>query len=282
MTYRSAAVFSRPASRALATCASVLLITACNGHAPAKTGADPGGSAAGAVIKQSNHYDAPRATLAPVIDGIVDEIWDKAPWQAVDVLWLGAQKEYPSPDDYQGKFKALWDENRLYVLMEITDDVLVDHYQDPLDNYWNDDTVEIFIDEDASGGKHHEENFANAWAYHISIHGDVIDTGPQGPTSFKDHVDVVRKSVGSKHVWEMSFKVFADDYVAKEGAVNEPVKLTQGKKLGFSVSYIDSDHSIAPGNFERESMLGSVDTPGHKDNLGYLNADVLGTLTLTE
>jgi len=47
--------------------------------------------------------------------------------------------------------------------------------------------------------------------------------------------------------------------------------------MGFSACYIDND-----GSAQRESMMGSVDTQGHKNNQGYLDASVFGSLLLVE
>ncbi len=51
--------------------------------------------------------------------------------------------------------------------------------------------------------------------------------------------------------------------------------------MGFSISYLDADNTPAYRP-NRESMMGSVNTQGHKDNLGYQDADVFGTLILAE
>lgn len=232
---------------------------------------------------QANHYNAPKASSAPVIDGVIDGVWAAAPWQAVDVLWLGAQGSYPSAADYTGRFKVIWDANRLYILMDVIDDVIYDHApNNPTDQYWIDDTVELFIDEDHSGGDHQYNNFANAWAYHISTLGDNVDSGLSGVKLYNDHVDVAIKSEGTRHLWEISMLIYGDNYNDQNPQVNTPLTLFAGKEMGFSASYIDNDNSIPASSYERESMMGSVNTQGHMDNLGYQNADVLGSLTLVE
>ncbi len=262
----------------LASCGALGVLAGCQSlsSAPPKT------SLSAETQPQSNDYQAPRATTEVQIDGLIDPVWDAAPWQAMDVLWLGAQAEYPTPEDYSGRFKILWDERQLYLLFEITDDVIYDHARDPFDAFWIDDTVELFIDEDRSGGPHHTENDANAWAYHLSTYKDNVDNVGGKPILLNDHVTLEIKSEGNLHIWEMSVRVYADDYDFTPGATNQPVELYEGKVLGFSAAYIDNDNSIPESAFERESMMGSVDTQGHKDNQGYLNADVFGTLTLIE
>ena len=48
-----------------------------------------------------------------------------------------------------------------------------DSHRDPLEQYWDDDTVEIFVDEDFTGGNHQFNH--NAFAYHMSLDNRAID-----------------------------------------------------------------------------------------------------------
>ena len=229
-------------------------------------------SSSSSVVAEPNSYVAPRAQTAPEIDGTIDAVWEQAAWAPINVFWLGTQPN-PTADDYTGQYKALWDENYLYLLFDITDERLYDHTRDPLSNYWEDDTVEIFIDENKNGGPH--QSNTSAWAYHISSYGDVVDYTTSGPHLLNDHIDVRLVSMGDKHVWEMRVRIYGEDYA--DDQANTPLILTAGKELGFSASYIDND-----GNPQRESMMGSVDTPGHRNNQGYLDASVFGSLRLAE
>ncbi len=219
-----------------------------------------------------NHYDAPRATSAPVIDGSADTVWERAAWAPIDVFWLGTQSN-PSAQDYSGRYKALWDEDYLYLLFDVTDDRIYDGVRDALDRYWEDDTVELFIDENKNGGQHGYNT--SAWAYHISTYGDVVDYTTSGPKLLNDHVTSRLVSNGSKHLWELRVRIYGEDYA--DWKTNTPLKLFSGKLMGFSACYIDND-----GSPQRESMMGSVNTPGHKNNLGYQDASVFGSLRLVE
>jgi PKD repeat protein len=133
-----------------------------------------------------NHYDAPRATTTPVIDGSADAVWERAAWAPINVFWLGTQSN-PSAQDYSGRYKALWDEDYLYLLFDVTDDRIYDGVRDALDRYWEDDTVELFIDENKNGGQHGYNT--SAWAYHISTYGDVVDYTTSGPKLLNDHIE---------------------------------------------------------------------------------------------
>ncbi len=219
-----------------------------------------------------NHYDAPRAISTPVIDGSVEAVWERAAWAPIDVFWLGTQSN-PSAQDYSGRYKALWDEDYLYLLFDVTDDRIYDGVRDALDRYWEDDTVELFIDENKNGGQHGYNT--SAWAYHISTYGDVVDYTTSGPKLLNDHITSRLVSNGSKHLWEIRVRIYGEDYA--DWKTNTPLKLFAGKLMGFSACYIDND-----GSPQRESMMGSVNTAGHKNNQGYLDASVFGSLRLVE
>ena len=229
-------------------------------------------SASSSSVADRNLYTAPRAQVAPEIDGTIDAVWNQATWAPINVFWLGSQAN-PSALDYTGQYKALWDENYLYLLFDITDDRIYDRTRAALDAYWEDDTVEIFIDENKNGGQHQFNT--SAWAYHVSTYADVVDYTTSGPKLLNDHIDVRLVSMGDKHVWEMRVRIYGENY--SDSLANTPLTLTAGKLMGFSASYIDND-----GSQQRESMMGSVDTAGHKNNQGYLDASVFGSLRLVE
>ncbi len=126
---------------------------------------------AGTHYEGRTEYRAPLASVAPTVDGVADEaIWEKARWQEIKYRWLGP--EY-SDEDFQGRFRVVWTADKLYILGEFVDDVLIDTHRDPLVQYWDDDCLEIFIDEDYSGGEHQYNH--NAFAYHLSLDNQAID-----------------------------------------------------------------------------------------------------------
>jgi hypothetical protein len=235
-----------------------------------------------AVFAQSSLV-AHKANSDVIIDGVMDEkSWELATWQPLDSLILG---EMPSKDDFSGRFKIVWDENRLYLVAEITDDILFDQHANPLYLYWDDDCLEVFIDEDASGGNHQFD--FNAFAYHVALDNQSVDMGPKhkdGSDNFvllNDHIKSVwRRSEDepNKVIWELAIAVY-DDSFTLTGNNHQPVKLHLGKQLGFMLAYCDND-----GSKEREHFIGSTDIKavnGSK-NLGYITADVFQTLKLVK
>ncbi len=231
-------------------------------------------------------YEAPWAAQAPSIDGIADDIWSSAPWYPLDQHIDGTQ---PSPDDFSGRFKVLWDENRLYLLVEINDDILIDRYADPLFRYWDDDCLEVFIDEDRSGGDH-QFNF-NAFAYHVALDNQVVDIAPpsigRGDAGeanivlLNDHISSVWKRSNTAHnalVWELAVTIFDDTFTLSPNTIpNKAVSLFEGKKMGFMLAYCDND-----GSGSREHFMGShaIKPENGSKNLGYITADIFGELIL--
>lgn len=217
------------------------------------------------------NYVAPETKREIVIDGKGNEkSWDKAEWKEINYTWLG---EEPSKKDFQGRYKILWDEKYLYFLVEVKDDSLSDQEPDPFVNWWEDDCLELFVDEDRSMGNHQFSN--NAFAYHITLDYAIIDlASDKKPRNYKDHLEVKRSKTGADlYTWEVAMKVFDDRYPKN----TQPVKLKAGKVLGFAVSYNDND-----GDNRRENFIGSVEIEGEDKNRGWIDAGVFGELKLVK
>lgn len=231
---------------------------------------------------ESIAYQAPYAEQAPEIDGVANEsAWKNAQWHNIDQLTLG---DLPQAADFQGRFKIVWRGSSLYVLAEITDDILIDTHPDPLTAYWEDDTFEVFVDEDKSGGDH--LNNYNAFAYHIGLDNQAVDIDQKGqPRLLNEHIQSAWKrslSVPNVVIWEVRIDVYSDEFgdnQTKEQVEKSLVKLHSGKEMGFMVAYCDSDSDSG-----RESFIGSkevIAVNGDK-NRAYIDASVFDTLILTK
>ena len=216
-------------------------------------------------------YRALYAEEKPVIDGqLTEDIWQKAAWYPINHLMLG---KMPDSRDFQGEFALAWDEERLYLIAKITDDVLIDRYADPLQSYWDDDTLEIFIDENFSGGDHQYNH--NAFAYHVALDNQVVDIGTNHKAQlYNEHINSRWRRQGEQVIWEAAIKVYSDNY-RDDKQDNQAVKLLQGKRMGFMLAYCDNDGSV-----EREHFIGSREIPGPEKNLGWITADVFAPLLL--
>lgn len=219
-------------------------------------------------IKQLLEVQRSEATIS--IDGVADEdIWSQSDWHALDQVWLGAAL---TSEDFEGRYKLAWKEDALYLLAEIKDDKLIDIYKDPLTQWWDDDCLEIFIDEDNSGGEHQYNH--NAFAYHIALDGNVVDmsTKKEGKL-YNSHIESKLKTEGNTTIWEVKIGIYKDSY--SDDAENEPVSLMAGKNIGFALAYCDNDTSEL-----RENFIGSVYVEGEDKNRGWIDANIFGTLVL--
>lgn len=204
------------------------------------------------------------------IDGMANEsIWNKVNWNPIDQVWLGDSLD---KDDFSGRYKLTWSKEALYLLAEIKDDSLFDQHKDPLTAWWDDDCLEIFIDEDNSGGNHQYTH--NAFAYHVALDGNVVDmsTNEEGRL-FNSDIISNRKTIDDITVWEVKISLFDDSY--DEITENTPVLLNQKKKIGFALAYCDND-----GSLNREHFIGSLEVNGEDKNRGWIDADIFGTLIL--
>lgn len=222
---------------------------------------------------ESGQFTAQKAQIPVVIDGCgKDEVWSNATWYGMNYLWMG---EPVSPADYQGRFKLCWDTSYLYILVEVTDDVLNPTLKDGIENYWKGDYVEVFIDEDQSGGDHKSNH--QAFAYHVSTEGHAIDINTQEtPVFFDDHVKVERVQEGDRFYWEMAIKLHDGDFDESKIS-DQSIALQAQKTIGFSIAYGDND-----GNKTRENFMGSKKTHGVNNDEGYVNSSVFGSVLLID
>ena len=232
-----------------------------------------------ATAKRPSHdpgrseYRAPKAQRALTVDGVADEaIWQRARWQELKHRWLGPKY---SAEDFRGRFKVVWTAEKIYILGELVDDILFDRHRDPLVQYWDDDCLEIFLDEDHSGGNHQYNH--NAFAYHMSLDNQAIDIGTDKlPHSYSDHVQSRWQQQGNKIVWELAIDVYTDDYMDGSDK-NRPVKLSAGKVMGLMIAWCDND-----GSEIRENFIGSESAPGEHKDRGWIDAGLFGSLRLVE
>jgi hypothetical protein len=220
-----------------------------------------------------SHYSAPMASEAPQIDGIADDAaWQQAEWRPLNNLWLGPEL---SAADFQGRYKVVWTPGKLFVLVEFVDDVLIDSHRNPLVQYWDDDCLEIFIDENHSGGDHQYNH--NAFAYHLSLDNQAIDIGTDKQAhNYSSHVKSQWLQQGNKANWEVAIDIYTDAY-QDGGNGNHPTSLEAGKIMGFMLAYCDND-----GSELRENFIGSEFAAGESKDRGWIDAGLFGTLELVD
>lgn len=224
-------------------------------------------------LADRSEYRATKAQVAPAIDGVAsDAAWAGAEWHDISHRWLGPEFD---KEDFQGRFKVVWTEEKLYILGEFVDDILIDTHRDPLVQYWDDDCLEIFLDEDHSGGDHQYNH--NAFAYHLSLDNQAIDIGTDKlARSYSHHVQSQWKQQGNKITWEVAIDVYTDEYV-DGGENNIPARLSAGRILGLMLAYCDND-----GSALRENFIGSESVPHGPKDRGWIDAGLFGSLVLVD
>lgn len=207
-----------------------------------------------------------------VIDGFYNEsTWNNAEWYDINNLWLG---DAFTKDDFEGRYKLTWDEEALYLLVEITDDKLVNKFSNPLERWWDEDCVEIFIDEDNSGGDHQFNH--NAFAYHVDLEGNVVDIiAKDTPKLFNNHVISERITVENTSVWEFKILLFKDWFTYNN--FDARVNPITNKKIGFALAYCDNDNSE-----HRENFIGSIFVEGPDRDRGWKDAGIFETILLVD
>ena len=246
-----------------------------------------------------NAVNALEAETIPVVDGEpIDDCWSAAQWYHIDETWINWGQEIDS-SDYFGRFKVSWSapENLLYFLVEVTDDAFVDGYVYPNGGYPDFDIVEVFIDEDMSGGLHVFDdnatwgmNSENAFSYHIAVDAptdggtesafvacDIDGTNwPAVIMDYADHIpELTMKKVGNKYFYEFSMAVYNDTYDHSNAEASR-VTLTGNKEMAMSMAYCDND---TPGT-ARDNFFGSVWVPQPDSNAHWMNADGFGHVRL--
>lgn len=266
-----------------------------------------------AGTKKSSAQDsivlAPDVSTVPVVDGRGDDAcWENVPWQSIDQVWIPYDSTV-TPEDYSGRYKVIWSSttNLLYFLIEVHDDVFVDGFIPGVTaDIYNYDIVEVFIDENKSGGLHifdgkgndgvqYGTNAENAFTYHTYAafpkEGEVTTAhyvydldGSNWSNSksmnYTSHIPTFSLGkTGNTAIWEFSLIVYNDTYedtMANKAAARS--QLAVGKEMGLSVAYCDNDNPNENTKV-RDNMFGSVWEPS-PGNMHWMNADGYGSIKL--
>jgi len=243
------------------------------------------------------------AEIPPVIDGNGDDpAWEKSKWQDIKYAWmyqppkslsgtLSSDGAVSKTADFSGRFKVVWTADRLYILAEIIDDIIYCPVTAPDQSPEKNDCLELFIDENASGGVRNSDGGNNFFTYHLNFDGvnaaDWIGTRIELRNS---HVNYkINKAGAPLYIWEIEMKVYDGSYPLASTPNTAPVKLTEGKKMGFAAAYCDNDKNEHSGSQsqigDRDHFIGSMFVTGSTDNernTAYLNSNQYAKLYLVK
>ena len=187
-----------------------------------------------------------RTLSAPIIDGIIDPVWNSVPWEALTHVVLG---ERESPDDLSVSFKLLWNNLNLYLLVRVQDDLKMDRGSTD----YNCDGIEIYLDLDNSKSELYENDelmFRSNWNSNQIINEK---------TGIPVEAEFAQKNLNLGYITE-----FALPWITLSGHPES------GQYLGFDLHYNDND-----GN-DRECKM---TWRSARDN-AHLTPSVFGTIKL--
>ncbi len=268
----------------------ILLLTLCLGFLPELIFAsDPD-----APVIRAGEFKS-----VPVIDGVMDLVWEALPWNSLNFVWMDWEETVDSAD-YYGRFKVAWsgETDLLYFFVEITDDILIELFSEMLHTNHYNDVIEVFIDEDNSGGLHVFDgdgswgtNAENAFSYHLTPLDTPMEGYPVtdftvadldgtswadsfGPEYISHFPEAILIFDGEKYYWEFSLVVYKDTYEADNEAGSR-AELVLNKEIGLALAYCETDNTAV---YMREMFFGTYEGDPAKldiaegDNYGYNEA----------
>lgn len=172
-----------------------------------------------------------KATVPPVIDGVIDEVWTDVAANYIDRVH---QSDVPTLGELGTTYwKALWDDNGIYVLINVNDDVFAPGYKYAAADNWKYDMIEVYFDANFSKEDGKGVNDASGHyqvAYNFSAENITGTTNTDGGSGVK-----------------YAFKVTQNPYVAEYFVPFSKLKDSDGNlvdkagEIGFDLYVIDSD-----------------------------------------
>jgi hypothetical protein len=228
-------------------------------------------------------YYAPKRQHPITIDGDLSE-WDSVKGFTMDqekFFFVGqgmSSKNWGGPKDVSATFKAMWDEQFIYIAVHVVDDKVNEPFGTLVSGNdtgsWDDDGIELMFDNDGSNMSHyyigdpmhHEFHFVysathpyvfdNFWKYQAGAPQPMftLPSGEKEPLAFPDEVmekHEITKIFGQPpYNGAFGFKRTSDGYnlelrMSLPGAVMKPI-YDGGRPIGFDVAINDNDEGKGP------------------------------------
>jgi hypothetical protein len=211
-----------------------------------------------------------KASVAPVIGGEIDEVWGEADQNDIAVVF---RTETPTIGGLgETWWKALWTDDGIYVLVNVTDNDWYPWKEANGTNGWQYDKIELYFDanvfnlEDGKGG----QNPGNAGNYQIAP--DPILTNVGGELSEDFLV-----GTGFQYAYMVNDPNYTVEYFVPFSYLNDAagVPVDISGTIGFDITVIDND---APGD-DNGRQRTDWSNAGVKDE-NWNNMDDAGIITL--
>jgi len=186
-----------------------------------------------------------KTSSAFTIDGGTGEAaWAGATIYGIGNVLLDAGTLPAGSADLSGSWRTLWDDTNLYVLVDVTDDVLINDSANP----WHDDSIEIYIDGDNLKGANYDG--VNDIQYIFGWNDLAAFTPGNSPAGRTDQVSFSMVATGSGYTLEAAIpweEVF--------GFVTSP---SGGDFIGIEVHVNDDDGEGA--DTDRDHKIAWINT----------------------
>ena len=145
------------------------------------------------VDPDDNNLKIRGISRAPVIDGSIDAVWSNSITSSIDNVTQG---KVSSSSDLSGTWDVLWDSNNLYVMVDVRDDSICNDSS----GFWDNDSVEIYLDADNSNQDSYDG--INDYQYVLEYGSSSIAETKLGKTS---GVIVSQRDKSGGYVMEFAF-----------------------------------------------------------------------------
>ncbi|MEM7129487.1 MAG: sugar-binding protein [Chloroflexota bacterium] len=157
----------------------------------------------------------------PIIDGTIDSVWQTTFTYSLDRLVVG--DPLISDSDLSAVFRGLFDSRYLYILVEVTDDIL---QNDSLTEVWLDDTIELYINGNNSQGSVYDGVDDSQFLFRWSD-----PTNYRGTHSIRVPSDTQRVIINSSNGYLMELAL----------PLSALGITTESQEFGFDIHVVDDD-----------------------------------------
>jgi uncharacterized protein (TIGR02145 family) len=202
-------------------------------------------------------------TIEPLIDGVIDEVWNSANSYNIELNYIGETPTLGEPGTTT--WKGLWNDNGIYLLLQVNDDVFSPAYAGTSPGtWWMYDNPEIYFDVNqvladglgASGNNGHYE------VAPIFINGQIDGT------PFTDPSGVINAFFVTDPTYIAEYFIPFTKFIDKDG-----IEVPKNVTMGFDITLDDNDITDPNRNRAVWSNTGII-------NESWLNMDGCGTITL--
>ncbi|MAS96725.1 MAG: hypothetical protein CMO55_26335 [Verrucomicrobiales bacterium] len=168
---------------------------------------------------------ARRVSSPPEIDGVEDQLWESQPVHPNAFLGENKVNEIDSEEDHSSSWRAVWDDEALYVLIEVVDNADGRGNDKP----WSNDSAEIFID--ADHGRTQKLDGVNDYLLFFDPSRTDIFPG----------IGSVEVTAGMDHVTRRTSQGFRTEVKIPWSDLG--VRPREGFEIGFNVASNDTDET---------------------------------------